>query len=165
MLFSWWQISRISNKHEEKITYLSIQSIKIGYLRSMKMKKQYRPKQTSDCLCVKLPHWPTLLSPDCVFEDETIAAAVLIKTVSFLWEKKIKNKSHSRIHRLLHVSAQRCSQTDTYTCIHAHTEKARGATGMSGSAEARAETEELIEVVCFTPGSLLNAMSPQCHGE
>lgn len=49
--------------------------------------------------------------------------------------------------------------------VHTHTEKARGAAGVRSSAEARAETEELIEVVCFTPGSLLNAMSPQCHGE
>lgn len=37
--------------------------------------------------------------------------------------------------------------------------------GCENERKARAESEELIEVVCFTAGSLLNAMSPLGHGE
>lgn len=37
--------------------------------------------------------------------------------------------------------------------------------GYESERKARAELEELIEVVCFTAGSLLNAMSPLGHGE
>ena len=37
--------------------------------------------------------------------------------------------------------------------------------GCESERKARAESEELIEVVCFTAGSLLNAMSPLGHGE
>ncbi len=169
MLFLCWQIIRISTKHEEKITHLSIQSIKNRKFKihENKTRKDYKQSSTGPdrlFMCETLPHWPTLLSPDCVFEDETIA--VLIKTVSFLWEKKL-NKKFTQPHSQTVACVHSGMYTDrhVHTCIHAHTENARGATGVSGSAEARAETEELIEVVCFTPGSLLNAMSPQCHGE
>lgn len=37
--------------------------------------------------------------------------------------------------------------------------------GCESERKARAQSEELIEVVCFTAGSLLNAMSPLGHGE
>lgn len=37
--------------------------------------------------------------------------------------------------------------------------------GCENERKARAKSEELIEVVCFTAGSLLNAMSPLGHGE
>lgn len=37
--------------------------------------------------------------------------------------------------------------------------------GCESERKARAESEELIEVVCFTAGSLLNAMSPLGHRE
>lgn len=37
--------------------------------------------------------------------------------------------------------------------------------GCESERKARAKSEELIEVVCFTAGSLLNAMSPLGHGE
>lgn len=54
----------------------------------------------------------------CILND-AISKAVLFKRVSLLQGEK--NKSHNRIHRLLHAYAQGCTQTDTYTRACAHT--------------------------------------------
>ena len=65
------------------------------------------------------------------------------------------------------------AQTHARTHTHTHTERiwrqcadgSGGGRGWGGEGKARAGLEELIEVVCFTTGSLLNAMSPLGHGE
>ncbi len=127
MLFLCWQIIRISTKHEEKITHLSIQSIKNRKFKIHENKKIKDYKQSSTgpnrlFMCETLPHWPTLLSPDCVFEDETIAADVLIKTVSFLWKKK---KNHTTAFTDCCMCPLRDVHRQTRTHVHTRTHRER----------------------------------------